>query len=101
MSWQAYTNSGWKIFRLHFQEEFGAFSFTVRDQEVQMLQIESVLGSQIAYSLPSESGGYDWLIPFPTGAAFFDESGINFNYWSGFLSNATYVNILPYWHYAE
>ncbi len=30
-----------------------------------------------------------------------DENGIHFEQWNGFLSNATYVNILPYWHYAE
>ena len=30
-----------------------------------------------------------------------DENGVHFENWGGFLTNATYVNILPYWHYAE
>ena len=30
----------------------------------------------------------------------FDERR-EFVHWLGFLSGATYVNILPYWHYAE
>jgi len=91
-----------KSFYLFYYEEYGNFVFRIHDHEVTEAQLEAVLGSQSSNAQVNEICCDDnWFIPFPTESASFDESGIHFEHWDGFLSNATYVNIIPYWHYAE
>ena len=77
--------------------DVGTYRIIIIDLEVSQSGIGDVLGAQSAYAL-SPTGSIDMTIPIPGQMT---ESGISFINWSGFLSNATYVNILPYWHYAE
>ena len=74
----------------------GTYRFQYQDREVQHSGIGDVLGSHNSYAL-SESGNAYQTIPI---AGVLSEAGIEMN-WSGFLDGATYVNLLPYWHYAE
>lgn len=54
--------------------------------------LSEVLGSAYCYTLEE-------ALPI---SGEMSEEGIVFDLWGdGFLSSATYVNILPYWHYAE
>ena len=88
-------------FGISFNVSGGYFGFQIQDEELYQLNLDEVLGSWNSSSRIEENGSGAWYIPFPTDAASMDETGIHFEYWSNFLSNATYVNILPYWHYAE
>ena len=88
-------------FALYFSEGFGFFYFFIEDNEVEQLQLEVILGGSPSYALSSADNAPDWTIPFDTNLVAFNESGIDFSNWSGFLSGATYVDVLPYWHYAE
>jgi hypothetical protein len=99
LQWPTYFLGYTRYFRLAFSADNGNFSFDLLDLEISTSNLDEVLGSQVAYALTGSTNG--WTIPFPTDAASFDENGIHFEYWNGFLSGATYVNILPYWHYAE
>jgi len=101
LSWESFIADNLKFFRMWFSESNGRFHFQLRDGEIDSQQLSGVLGSSYSDARTVESGNSSWTIPFPTDAASFDENGIHFEYWNGFLSNATYVNILPYWHYAE
>jgi len=86
-------------FILTYNASNGAFEFMIWDYEVSTTGLDDILGILFAYAVTVDYN--NWFIPFPADAAFMDENGIHFNQWSGFLSGATYVNILPYWHYAE
>ena len=86
-------------FRIEFYPTTGHYRFRITDFEVSSLGIDEVLGSYTANAQQEQS--VNWLIPFPVDEASFDENGLSFFDWSGFLEDATYVNILPYWHYAE
>ena len=100
--WQSGDSGFSRYFYLSFSANSGEFDFRIQDNEVYDTGLTEVLGNQQSYSLPSFSEGqYFWSLPFPLDAAVFDENGIQFEYWNNFLSGATYVNILPYWHYAE
>ena len=92
-----------RSFRFGFSASEGHFYFNIRDQEVLISDLGEVLGHWIPCAINPYQGSSNcaWSIPFPQSAAVFDENGIHFEHWSDFLSNATYVNILPYWHYAE
>ena len=87
-------------FILDYSASNGWFEFTLWDFEVGSTGLDEVLGSQVSHAI-NDNNYNNWQIPFPVNAASMDESGIHFNQWSGFLSGATFVNILPYWHYAE
>ena len=59
----------------------------------------SLADVMVGYAQPVDAEGNNQLfIPIPGE---FTNSGLEFEYYDGFLTNATYVNILPYWHYAE
>jgi hypothetical protein len=75
----------------------GHYRVSIVDYEVQDSGISDILGSLTAYALDS-LGGSNMSIPI---AGQMSDAGISFSEWSGFLSGATYINILPYWHYAE
>lgn len=100
LRWLHFTGPGTKTFRLTFEAQYGYFRFSIQDDELYNLGLTDVLGSyQGSAQTPSQSS--TWYLPFPAEAASFDSSGIHFENWDGFLSSATYINILPYWHYAE
>ena len=90
-----------RYFFLSFSATSGNFDFRIQDNEVYDSGLTEVLGGHSCHSLIALDGSYSWSLPFPVDAASFDENGIQFEFWDGFLSGATYVNILPYWHYAE
>lgn len=100
MVWIANSIGYQREFQLEFQANLGQFSFRVYDHEILNTDLDEILGYWLSSAL-STPLGINWQIPFPTNAASMDENGIHFEYWNGFLSGATYVNILPYWHYAE
>lgn len=103
MYWRVQENGFTRYFFLSFNSASGKFDFRIQDNEVNDLGLVDVLGAHVSHSLTSNGDGGSpyWSIPFPIDAASFDESGIQFEFWDGFLNGATYVNILPYWHYAE
>ena len=91
-----------RSFFLYFFPSNGAFRFRILDDELDQTGLTDIIGSHSSWALSTEvCCNYSWLIPFPLELGSFDESGIHFEEWDGFLTNATYVNILPYWHYAE
>ena len=90
----------YRHFALIFNASDGYFEFRIKDDEVNLILLDQVLGSHSATAWIEEGSGC-WFLPFPTDAAAMDENGIHFEYWSNFLSGTTYVNIIPYWHYAE
>lgn len=90
---------GTRTFKVTFSSQNGHFKFEIQDDEIYNSALTDVLGQ--FYSFALSLGSTNWYLPFPTEAASFDESGMHFENWTGFLSNATYVNIIPYWHYAE
>ncbi len=100
MNWSTMYLGYERVFRLEFNDLAGEFSFQILDYEVLNTDLSGILGSYhgAAYT---EQCCADWFIPFPTDAASMDENGIHFVYGGGFLSGATFINILPYWHYAE
>ena len=89
-----------RYFYYGFDAETGVYQMWIQDNEVYDLSLTEVLGSNQAYALNSETGT-QWFIPFPADEAEFDEGGLSIASLDGFLSSASYVNILPYWHYAE
>jgi len=93
-------NGYYRYFSFSFSASWGDFEFHIQDDEVDQSGLQEVLGFETA-NATDENNSIQWYIPFPTDAASMDENGIHFEYWSNFLSGATYVNILPYWHYAE
>ena len=97
--WDATMIGYTRYFYLYYASNVGEFRFQIWDYEVGSNNLDDILGSLISYA--QADNGTNWQIPFPPDDAFFDESGIHFSDWSGFLEGATYVNILPYWHYAE
>ena len=99
--WRIIENGFGRYFYLSFSATSGNFDFRIQDNEVYDSGLTEVLGGQASHSLSAADGSYSWSIPFPVDAASFDENGIQFEFWDNFLSGATYVNILPYWHYAE
>lgn len=99
--WYVGLNGYIRYFRLFYYSDGGEFSFSVQDREVYESGLMEILGQQYAYAENETENSTVWIIPFQTDAASMDESGIHFMDWSGFLSGATYVSILPYWHYAE
>lgn len=101
LSWVTHQSSYQREFRMEFSAQYGWFRWTVYDYEVSSLALDEVLGSHAAKPGQYDGGDPTWHVPFPPDVAFFDESGVEFVHWLGFLSGATYVNILPYWHYAE
>ena len=80
---------------MSFSELSGLYFFGLYDEEAN----QALLGTTSAF--PMNQNGWSWTLPFPTEYVSFDSSGLNFTTWNGFLTSATYVNILPYWHYAE
>lgn len=76
----------------------GKYQLYIWDKEISESGLGEILGNQRAYVL--EEGNQELTIPF-LDVADFDEFGIHAAQWSGFLSNASYVSILPYWHYTE
>ncbi|MCH1580507.1 MAG: hypothetical protein L7S55_07360 [Luminiphilus sp.] len=103
MLWTVYYGSFLREFTLTYSSSNGYFEFRIRDLEVSELNLDEVLGSNISNPLSGQGLGEPsgWYLPFPTDAASMDENGVHFENWNGFLSGATYVNILPYWHYAD
>jgi len=103
--WNKYYLGYYRHFSLSFEAAAGSFQFQIRDDEVVNSGLEEILGYHRAWacaSLPDNLDNcYNWNVPFPEAAASLDETGIHFDQWNHFLSGATYVNILPYWHYAE
>ena len=89
----------YRYFEIEYESTTGFFLFEIQDGEVWGAGLTEILGHQGAR--PLTLGSNEWYIPFNVLSATFDENGIQFGEWSGFLSGATYVNILPYWHYAE
>ena len=100
MTWTGVSNSFFRRVLIDFDATNGFFQLQLYDDEVALTGIDEVLGSKAAYPLTAESST-NWSIPFPVEDAFMDEYGLHFDYWNNFLSGATYVSILPYWHYAE
>jgi hypothetical protein len=91
-----------RSFFLFFYPSNGDFRFRIFDTELDQTGLTDIIGSHSSYAQSTEvCCDVSWLIPFPLELGSFDESGIHFEEWGGFLTNATYVNILPYWHYAE
>ena len=89
-------------FFLYFYPSSGYFTFRILDTEVDATGLTDILGNRSAHAQASEvCCDASWFIPFPLELGSFDESGVQFEQWDGFLTNAAYVNILPYWHYAE
>ena len=99
VTWFSNFNGFGREFTLRFWQESGIFTFYIRDGEVSGVQIDAILGGAVAFAANYQ--GDEWVIPFPVDDASMDENGVHFENWGGFLTNATYVNILPYWHYAE
>ena len=99
MQWS--TNGNSNSFLLQFNSTSGSFFFQIKDDEVYSTQLTDVLGSHYSNPLIEENGSEHWSIPFPTDASSMGENGIHFEYMGGFLSGATYGNIIPFWHYAE
>jgi len=99
-AWNSLSNAGNKQFRIDYSTQYGYFRFTISDDEVYNLGLGDVLGNTNAKAMRSIDSE-NWYIPFPTESASFNGNGIHFENYNGFLSGATYVNILPYWHYAE
>ena len=97
--WRGYLNGIARYFHLYYYSDLGEFNFAIQDREVDVSGLQEILGDQ--YSFAENETSSSWSIPFQIEAASMDESGIHFHQWSAFLSGATYVNILPYWHYAE
>ena len=99
--WEGIAGGFARSFSLEFAEAQGLYRFQISDSEVQPL--ESILGASNAnaQSINPNTGGNssDWYIPFNTDRLSMDENGLHFIEWNGFLTGATYVNILPYWHY--
>ena len=100
MTWTGSWNSFFRRVLIDFDASSGIFQIEIYDDEVAITGLDEILGPKNARPLTS-AGSYNWSIPFPLDDAFLDEFGLHFNHWNGFLSGATYVNILPYWHYAE
>lgn len=100
ISWSAMSNGYPRFFNLSFNACCGDFLFGIQDNEVSISGLDEVLGYRQAMAI-DENNSTQWYLPFPNDLASMDENGIHFEFWNGFLSNATYVNILPYWHYAE
>jgi len=100
ISYYALFNGYYRFFSVSFSAFSGEFEFYIQDDEVESSGLQEVLGFKTA-NATDENNSRQWYIPFPTDAAAMDENGIHFEYWENFLSGATYVNILPYWHYAE
>lgn len=101
LAWVTYQSSHQREFRMEFAAQYGWFRWTVYDYEVVYTGLNEVLGSHGAKPALAPYGAPEWEVPFPPEAASLNEYGVVFNHWLGFLSGATYVNILPYWHYAE
>ena len=99
--WRFYLSGYLRSFTLGFNSTAGFFYFQIWDEEVSVSGLQEVLGTASSEAKIEENGAGAWFLPFPTDAASMDETGIHFEYWNNFLSGATYVNILPYWHYAE
>ena len=99
--WNGSSGGFGRSFGIIFYESIGRYQFNIFDSEVAPL--ESILGSSSsnAQSINPNTGGNssDWYIPFDTDRLSMDESGLHFTEWNGFLSGATFVNILPFWHY--
>ena len=99
VQWQSSMFGFNRYFYLYFFPQEGLFAFHIEDNEVTYSGLDEVLGSGTASA--QTGGSSSWHIPFVVEDASFSDSGVQFEHWSGFLSGATYVNILPYWHYAE
>ena len=100
--WEANSLGYTRWFYLFFYQSQGDFRFQINDIEVNETGLDGVLGSSSSRAQSTEECcDSQWFIPFPPDLASFDDAGIQFGFWDGFLNGATYVNILPYWHYAE
>ena len=95
-----YDSFGTKRFIIDYSSNTGVYQFTIRDEEVSSQGYEVILGSHISYAKTDSLSGTSWTLPFADSYSF-SESGLSFSYCANFLSSATYMNILPYWHYAE
>ena len=98
--WYIITNGFQRKFILRYYASNGAFHFNIVDTEISQLGLDEILGSHSSYAL-NNGNISTWQIPFSIEEAAFDANGVQFDHWGNFLEGATYVNILPYWHYAE
>jgi hypothetical protein len=79
------------VFRVYAYSN-GNYSVVLTNNYVQANFDNNVFGSSQAITGSA--------LPFPENWLF-DDSGLHFDDWSGWLSYANYIHILPYWHYAE
>lgn len=85
-----------RVVRFEWSASAGSYKVRIWDHEITESSLADVM---VSHAQPVDVNGNDQLfIPIPGD---FTDSGLEFEYYNGFLTNATYVNILPYWHYAE
>lgn len=91
-------------FYLYFDGTNGLYAFRIYDTEVGYTGLGDILGNPNSYAYWLDEAGDPvsdtWYIPFDEGFTM-DETGLHFEHWNGFLSGATYIDILPYWHYVD
>ena len=84
-------------------ENFGGlhFAWNANDNEFRLHFMDNELSSLSQDGFFGSSWNAMWTgtIPFPPEVSY-DESGASLD-WGGYFNWATYVNILPYYHYAE
>ena len=75
-------------------ENQGAYIIHIDDWEIEAI---GLLGNVRAYATDHNNSN-ELYIPIPGELS---EIGLEMFYWNGFLSNSTFLNLIPYWHYIE
>jgi hypothetical protein len=104
IKWQGTSLGYSRSFLLIFYGTSGNYEFEIQDLEVDATGLDDILGNHWSNAKWLDEAGDPassyWYIPFDEGFTM-DETGLHFEHWNGFLSGATYIDILPYWHYVE
>jgi hypothetical protein len=102
--WSSSALGYYRYFLISFEGNNGRYTFEFQDDEVYYTDLDDILGNHYSYAFWLDEAGNPysngWYIPFDEGFTM-DETGLHFEHWNNFLSGATYIDILPYWHYVE
>ena len=98
--WWKSTHLGYnRYFSMRFFATTGVYQFSISDAEIGNTDLYEIFGGGGGFAV--ENGSTNWQMPFDSNFVSIDESGLHFAQWSSAFAQASYLSILPFWHYAE